>query len=127
MESRTQFQCVVDVVVFYTRKQLEEHAAYPNAHHEVICFFHFIKPKDVDHKFAWDCKNILGSRSMHSICTISHIDVTLLNLRQLACFCPKCMDDNASFCENNSMGNHGCYTCLNPTTLHKQHYHKMWV
>jgi hypothetical protein len=37
---------------------------------------------------------------VHSISFVSHINVTLLDLRQLACFYPKCMDDNVGFCEN---------------------------
>ncbi len=59
-----------------------------------------MKLDDVGRKFAWDCKSILGSRLVHSIYSISHIDVTLLNMRQLACFCLECMDNNAGFCEN---------------------------
>jgi hypothetical protein len=99
MESKIQFQCAVNVV-FYTKKKSEDHDAYPNDCHEVIHFFYLIKPTDVDHKFAWDCKNIPSSRSVHSICFVSHIDVTLLHLKQLACFCLECMDDSVGFCEN---------------------------
>lgn len=100
MESRTQLQCAVDVVAFYSRKQLEEHVAYPNARWDIILFFHLVKFDDVFHKSTCHCKGIPRSRLLHSIYYVSHIDVTLLNMRQLACFCSECMDDNAGCCEN---------------------------
>jgi len=49
----------------------------------------------------WDCKNIVGTQYLHFVASISHRGVTLLKLRNLACFCLKCMDDNF-FCENKS-------------------------
>ncbi len=42
------FQNASDVVSFYESKQIEEHAAYPNARRQVFWFFHLVKPKDVD-------------------------------------------------------------------------------
>ncbi len=42
------FQNVSDVASFYESKQMEEHAAYPNARRQVFWFFHLVKPKDVD-------------------------------------------------------------------------------
>jgi hypothetical protein len=56
-------------------------------------------PKDVDRKANWDCEMILGSRSMHSFALVDDLDITLLKLQELSCFCPKCMDDNFEFCE----------------------------
>lgn len=93
-------QNAADVVAFCKKKQTEEHAAYPNVRREVIRFFHLVKTEEVDRRSSWDCKRIPGSRSMHSISSVSHCDVTLLNMRELACFCPECMDDNHDFCEN---------------------------
>jgi hypothetical protein len=31
---------------------------------------------------------------MHSVASISHLN----NVKDLACFCPECMDDNSKFC-----------------------------
>jgi hypothetical protein len=87
MKSITQLPCATDVVAFLVEKQLEEHAMYPNAKQNVIRFFHLVMLDNVDHRFAWDCKSILEYRSIHSISFVSHINVTWLNLGQLACFC----------------------------------------
>jgi hypothetical protein len=32
--------------------------------------------------------------------SISHRDVVLLKMRELACFCSECVDDNSELCEN---------------------------
>jgi hypothetical protein len=87
-------------VSFCEKRQIEKHFAYPNARQQVAHFFHLVKPNDVDRSAMWDCKNITGTRSLHSVTSISPRDVTLLKLRDLACFYPKCMDDNPYFCEN---------------------------
>jgi hypothetical protein len=34
---------------------------------------------------------------MHSMAFVSHLNNTLLNVKDLAFFCPKCMDDNFDF------------------------------
>lgn len=39
---------------------------------------------------------------MHSIASISHRYCTLLNVRELECFCVKCIDDNFDFYEMKS-------------------------
>jgi hypothetical protein len=45
-------------------------------------------------------QNITRTRSLHLVASISLRDVTLLKLRDLACFCLECMDDNLDLCEN---------------------------
>jgi predicted ATP-dependent Lon-type protease len=57
-----------------------------------------VKLGDVDHKASWDCKKINGYHSIHFVPSISHRDYTLLNVKELACFYPKCIDDNSKFC-----------------------------
>jgi hypothetical protein len=96
------FQNASDVVSFYESKQMVEHVAYPNAKRQVFRFFHLVKPEDVDMSVMWDCKNIVRTQSLHFVASISHRDVILLNLKEYACFCLKCMDDNPDFCENKS-------------------------
>ncbi len=68
----------------------------------MIYFFLLIKPKDVDHIASWDYKNIEGCHSMHFLVSISHQDCILLNVKELACFCADCMDDNSNFYEMKS-------------------------
>jgi hypothetical protein len=77
-----------DVVSFYESKQMEEHVACPNAKRQVFWFFHLVKLEDVDRNAMWDYKNIVGTQSLHFFALVSHRDVTLLNLRELACFLP---------------------------------------
>jgi hypothetical protein len=73
---------------------MQEHLAYPNARRQVACIFHLIKPNDVDISVMWGCKNVIGICFLHLVALVSPRDVTLLKLKDLACFCPKCMDDN---------------------------------
>jgi hypothetical protein len=40
--------------------------------------------------------------SMHFVTFVSHLNNTLLNVRDLACFCPYCMDYNSEFCNTQS-------------------------
>ncbi len=95
-------QSVVDGVSFCERRQMEEHLAYPNARRQVFRLFHLVKPKDVDRNTLWNCKNIARTRFLHSMASMSHRNVTLLKLRNLACFCLECMDDNPYFYGNKS-------------------------
>jgi hypothetical protein len=76
------FQNASDVVSFCESKQMEGHVAYPNAKRQVSRFFHLVKPKDVGKSAMWDCKNILGTQSLHFFALVSHRDVTLLNLKE---------------------------------------------
>jgi hypothetical protein len=80
MESKTQLQCAIDVVFLCSRNQSKEHVAYPNERRNVIQFFHLVNLEDVNCRSTYDYKNIHGSRSIHSFSSISHIDVTLLNM-----------------------------------------------
>ncbi len=95
-----QLQNVVNVVAFCQWKQNQDHAAHFNARSIVSRFFHLVKPENVNCIAVQDCKNIQGSRSLHSICFISHKDVIILKPRKLAWFYSKWMDDNVDFCEN---------------------------
>jgi hypothetical protein len=92
-------QNVTDVVAFCEQKQNEQHATYPNAKRDVICYFHLVKPEYVNRRASWDCKKLDGCHSMHSMVFVSHRYYTLLNVRHLACFCSECMDDNSNFCK----------------------------
>ncbi len=95
-------QSVFDVVSYCERRQMEKHFVYPNARKQVFHFFHLVKPKDVNRSTLRDCKNIARTNFLHLVASVSHRDVTLLKLINLACFCHECMDDNPYLCENKS-------------------------
>jgi hypothetical protein len=59
-----------------------------------------VKLDDMDISAMWDYKNIIGTHSLHLVASVSPRDVTLLKLKDLACFCLEYMDDNPNFCEN---------------------------
>jgi hypothetical protein len=83
-----QLQNAADVVAFYEREQNEHHAAYPNAWRDGVCYHDLVKLTDVDDRTSWDCKKIDESCPMQSATFVSHLNNTLLNVRDLACFCP---------------------------------------
>ena len=99
VDSSLKMQCAEDVVNYCRAKQSEVHAAFPNARREVDKFYYLIGSNDVDRSNTLDCKKVTGSRSMHSICSVSETDITNVRSRFLSCFCPPCMDDQADFCE----------------------------
>ena len=64
----------------------------------MIRYFHLIEPTAVDRSRDLDCRAIPGTRSVHSVSSVSPTNVTCLHIRELACFCPECMDDNPMLC-----------------------------
>lgn len=57
---------------------------------------------DVDRSNEWKCKTIPGSRQFHSILGCSQADPTLLMVRDLACFCAPCINQEWVNCEQKS-------------------------
>ncbi len=51
----------------------------------------------MDCRTSWDYKKIDGFQSMHFVASVSNLNNTLLNVRDLTCFCLECMDDNSNF------------------------------
>jgi hypothetical protein len=68
-----------------------------------------VKPKDVVQTADWDCKNITGSRSLHSMALVSHKDVVLLKMQELTYFYSKCMDVILNCVRTRNMWNLGDY------------------
>jgi hypothetical protein len=105
MES-PKLQTAADVVAFCLQKQAtettarNEHRAYKDARRPILRYFHLIK--NMDRRKKYDYKYFSGVRSLHSVVSVSHRDVTLLRIRELACFCKECMDDSSDFCINKS-------------------------
>lgn len=115
-DSRTKLQTAADVVNFCNRKELEEHRAYGNVRRSLIRYFHLIEPNSVDRSRDLDCRPIPGTRSVHSVSSVSPTNVTYLHIRQLACFCPECMDDNPMWCEKQNHVKHWALIVLQPLT-----------
>lgn len=55
---------------------------------------------DVNRRKKWDCDPIKGSRSLHCFDGFSDRLSTLLQVRELCCFCAYCVDDEPTKCEN---------------------------
>ena len=115
-ESRTKLQTAADVVSFCNRKEQEEHRAYAKVRRTLIRYFHLIEPGSVDRSRDLDCRAIPGTRSVHSVSSVSPTNVTYLHIRQLACFCPECMDDNPMLCAKKGHVRHWSLKVLQPLT-----------
>jgi hypothetical protein len=81
-----------DVVEFLKNSMNKEHAAYVGARREVKRNFHEIKESMVDRHHGFNCRTVKGSRSLHSVRSMSHSNNVLLETRALACFCTGCVD-----------------------------------
>jgi hypothetical protein len=56
--------------------------------------------EDVNQRKKWDCDVVKGSRSLHCFDGFNKDFSTLLQVRELACFCVHCVDDKPAKCEN---------------------------
>jgi hypothetical protein len=56
--------------------------------------------EDVNRQKKWDCDIVKGSRTLHCFDGFSKNFSTLLQVRELACFCVHCIDDEPAKCEN---------------------------
>ncbi|KAG0596207.1 hypothetical protein M758_UG232800 [Ceratodon purpureus] len=112
-DSRTKLQNAADVVSFCICKEQEEHRAYRNVKRTLICYFHLIEPGSVDRSRDLDYRPVLGTRSLHSVSSVSPTNVTYLHIRQLACFCPNCTDDNSMLCARQEHVRHWALKCYN--------------
>jgi hypothetical protein len=93
-------ECARDVVQFCEGKfALGQEKEYGDVQ-LVRRFFWEIPVGIVNRTKKWDCDPISGSRSLHCFDGFSNTLSTLLQVRELCCFCPHCVDDNPSACEN---------------------------
>ncbi|CAM6089455.1 unnamed protein product [Calypogeia fissa] len=89
-----------DVVEFCKRSMSMPHLAYERAKLEVRRIFHLVNMGDVDRSIGWDCRTVDGSQSKHSIQSVSHVNTTLLQVRELSCFCDFCVNGGDGPCAN---------------------------
>lgn len=71
-----------DVVAYLREYFNREHAAYAAAKGQVKRVFREIKIDEVDCSRLYNCKTVPGSRKLHSICSVSSTDPTLLQIRE---------------------------------------------
>lgn len=63
-------------------------------------FFWEIPEGAVNRNKKLDCDSIIGSRSLHCFDGFSSRLSTLLQIKELSCFCPDCIDDNSAQCQH---------------------------
>ena len=81
-----------DVVMFLEKTMDRQHLAYEGARRDVNRNFWEIKLGDVNRDHGYDCRTIVGSRSKHSVRSVSSTNNTLLEIREFSCFCIHCTD-----------------------------------
>lgn len=69
---------------------------------DISRYFHEVVKEDIPRREQWHCDTIHGSRSFHSVASISAADPTKLMVRYLACFCQACQLHNWDNCEYTS-------------------------
>jgi hypothetical protein len=74
--------------------------AYPRAKRVVSRHFIEIGEFEVDREDALNCKSISGSRSMHSVRSVSPFNNVLLEVRDFSCFCEHCVKRTVGICPN---------------------------
>lgn len=99
-EDSVKLQNAADVVSFLRVDMNSPHAAYPNARRQVSRHFHLVGLTDVPRDKPLACKTVPGSRSMHSIRSVSHTNNVLLECRDFCCFCPACARHGSGVCLN---------------------------
>lgn len=89
-----------DVATYLQTAMSLPNAAYPNARREVNRHFHLIGLTEVPRDKPLACQTISGSRSMHSIRSVTYLNNTLLECRDHSCFCPSCVWGDLGDCPN---------------------------
>ncbi|KAL3702355.1 hypothetical protein R1sor_020377 [Riccia sorocarpa] len=108
--------CAADCVAFLSEKfRLHREKLYGGIN-EVRRFFWEVKVGDVNRSKRYDCLPIEGTRKLHCFHGFSRLNPTLLNVREMCCFCPSCIDEDWENCSNLE------YT--GPWTLHNVHPRK---
>ena len=99
-EDSVKLQNAADVVNFLRVDMNLPHAAYPSARQHVVRHFYLIGLNDVPRDKPLACQTVPGSRSMHSIRSVSHTNNVLLECRDFCCFCPACARGGSGGCTN---------------------------
>lgn len=94
-------QCAAKVVNYLRNEADKVYVENVGSRRHTNKHFWLVNRGDVDRKELYDCETINGSRGMHQVRSVSHRDPTLIQFRQLSCFCVSCVDiDPNSDCIN---------------------------
>jgi hypothetical protein len=93
---------VSDVVEFLRVSMNLPNPAFPRARRIVNRHFYLIGETEVPRERPLGCNTIPGSRSMHSICSISHLNNYQLECRDFSCFYNACVLRTNGTCPNSS-------------------------
>ncbi|KAG0631145.1 hypothetical protein M758_1G230800 [Ceratodon purpureus] len=99
-EDSVKLHNATDVVSFLRVEMNLPHAAYPNAKQHVVRHFHLIGLSEVPRDKPLACQTVPGSRSLHSIRSVSHTNNVLLECRDFCCFCSACGRGESGVCAN---------------------------
>ncbi len=90
-----QLQCAAHVVRFLQEESNKFHAGRIGERQKITKFFWEIKERDILRVDKLEAETIPGSRGMHQCRSISCKDPTLIQFRQLTCYCVSCSDPNS--------------------------------
>jgi hypothetical protein len=83
----TQLRGARDVVSFLEEAMDLPNAVYLEAWRLVDWHFKVIGEFEVAQEQERNCKTVYGSRSLHSVCSVNHMNNVLLEAREFSCFC----------------------------------------
>lgn len=90
-----QLQSASQVVRFLQEESNKYYAGRPGERRRITKFFWEIKEGDIRRVDRLEAETNLGSRGMHQCRSLSWKDPTLIQFRQLTCFCVACFDPNS--------------------------------
>ena len=92
---------VADVVAYLKHEANKYHASHPNARKMINKHFWEIKKCDIDRSRVVDACTVKGSLEAHQARSKSHTDPTLVEWRDLSCFCLACESGlETDLCDN---------------------------
>ena len=90
-----QLQNASQVVQFLQEESNKFHVGRPGERQRITKFFWEIKEDAISRVDKLEVETIPGSRGMHQCRSLSSKDPTLIQFRQLTCFCVACLDPDA--------------------------------
>jgi hypothetical protein len=93
-------QYTADIVRFLREKLSHRPATSYTERRPVSRTFWHIEQSDVDREHEFDCEAIARCREMHSDRSVGQMDLNKLLKRQLAYFCPSCIDCDWGGCQS---------------------------
>jgi hypothetical protein len=89
---RMKLQNAREIVQYLRGRANRPHTSYSKVRRHTNNFFHKIGVGEVDRSKPYSVTTVDGNRGMHQVRSLSAVDDTLCEFRQLSCFCEGCMD-----------------------------------